>query len=61
MIAQINDAVSQAGKQKNVIITPGIFKVGIKFVIISAGKLYPGKFEIKNIHGLMQKEIASHL
>lgn len=47
MSAQIAEAFSGADKQKNNRIKPLFDRVGIKFVIISAGKLYPGGFAIK--------------
>jgi hypothetical protein len=61
MYAQIAGAVSKAGKQKFNAANPCFSQVGIKFVIISPGKLYPGKFVLKNIHGQRQKEVTSHL
>ena len=57
MVSQI----AGAGKQKNNIIIPVIGIVGIKFVISSAGKLYPGLPGLKNIDGLKVRKIASHL
>jgi hypothetical protein len=47
MYAQVAEAISGANKQKNNIINPVFSRVGIKFVIISPGKLYPGTFIIK--------------
>lgn len=47
MFAQIAGAVSGADKQKNNIIMTITSRVGIKFDIISAGKLYPGGIAIK--------------
>ena len=61
MYAQIASAISGANKQKINIIKPVFSRVGIKFDNISDGKLYPGEFFLKNIHGLVQKEVASHL
>jgi hypothetical protein len=47
MFAQMAGAVSGADKQKNNIIMTVTSRVGIKFDIISAGKLYPGKLAVK--------------
>jgi len=61
MYAQIATAISEANKQKFNMIKPVYRRVGIKFDNILVGKLFPGLFELKNIHGLRQKEVASHL
>jgi hypothetical protein len=61
MYALIAGAVSGAVKQKNNNIRPVFSRVGIKFDNISAGNLYFNEFVIKNIHGLRQKEVTSHL
>ncbi len=47
MFAKMTAAVFRADKQKNNIIMPAIRRVGIKFDMISAGKLYPGILVIK--------------
>ena len=47
MFAKMAEAVYRADKQKNYNIMPVIRRVGIKFDIISAGKLYPGKLGLK--------------
>lgn len=60
MFAQIAGAVSGADKQKNFISLPGSRGVGIKFDIISAGKIYTGESAIKIIQDLMQEEETSH-
>ncbi len=61
MVAQIAGAISGADKQKKNIFNPVFDRVGIKFDIISAGKLYPGIFALHNFHGLRQKDKTSHL
>lgn len=61
MFAQIAGAFSGAGKQKKSISKPVFDRVGIKFDIISGGKLYPDVFAINNFHGLRQKDKTSHL
>jgi len=60
MYAQVAEALSGADKQKNISIKPVFDRLGIKFDIISAGKLYPGEFAKKEIHGLRQKDKSSH-
>ena len=52
--------VAGANKQKNISIKPVFDRLGIKFDVISAGKLYPGEFSKKELYGLRQKDIASH-
>jgi hypothetical protein len=47
MYAQIAAAFSGAHKQKKNKINPVFDRLGIKFDIISAGKLYPGGIAIK--------------
>jgi len=61
MYAQIAKAIGGAEKHKINIIKPVVSRVGIKFDNISAGKLYPVEFVLKNIHGWVQKEVTSHL
>ncbi len=61
MYAQVAGAISVAGKKKNNILMTAFSRVGIKFDNISTGKLYPGEFVFKDIHGLRQKEITSRL
>jgi hypothetical protein len=60
MVSQIARAISVAGKQENNSIIPVVHIVGIKFDIISAGKLYPGLPGLKNIVGLETRKITSH-
>jgi hypothetical protein len=47
MFVKMAGTISWANKQKNYNIMPVIRRVGIKFDIISAGKLYPGRSGIK--------------
>ena len=47
MFAKMAGAISGADKQKNNIIMTVISRVGIKFDIISGGKLYPDKSGVK--------------
>ena len=57
--AQIVGAISREDK-KFYNVKPVFGRLGIKFVDISAGKLYLSAFIIKNIHGLRQKDVTSH-
>ena len=61
MCAQIASAVSRVDKQKNISNKSVFDRLGIKFDVISAGKLYPGEFAKNEFQGLRQKDIASHL
>ena len=51
----------KASLQKNDISIPQLSMVGINFANILAGNLYPETGSYKNIEGLRQKDVASHL
>lgn len=60
LYAQVAGALSGADKQKNISLKPVFDRLGIKFDVISTGKLYPGEIAKKEIHGLRQKDKTSH-